>query len=47
MSVQGDSFLGKDCLHSQSPLVEALFPLLFCWICKAACTVMHSTVVIS
>lgn len=47
MSVQGDSFLGKDCLHSQTPLVEAHFTLLFCSICKAAGTVMHSTVVIS
>lgn len=28
MSVQGDSFLGKDCLHSQTPLAEALFTVL-------------------
>lgn len=25
MSVQGDSFLGKDCLFAKSPLAEALF----------------------
>lgn len=28
MSVQGDSFLGNDCLHSQTPLAETLFTVL-------------------